>query len=135
MASGSFIKKEEMEEGKIKTNLKIAEEDFYTAKLALENRRYNSAYKLHYDILHSLVEAFLCFSRIKSKNHQCLFAYICHQHPELELNWDFFEEIRTKRNGIQYYGSAVTYEDWKKVELQFMLYIKLFKKKIEEMLS
>lgn len=135
MASGSFIRKEEMEEAKVKTNLKIVEEDFYTANLALENKRYNTAYKLHYDLLHSLVEALLCFDRVKSRNHQCLFAYLCHEHPDLELSWDFFEEIRTKRNGIHYYGTAVTSEDWKRVELQFKLYIKLIRKKIEEKLG
>ena len=79
-----------------------------------------------------LVESYLCFDRIKSLNHQCLFAYLCIKYPELELSWEFFEKIRTKRNGINYYGQPVTSEDWKEVELQFKLYISTIKKEIEK---
>ena len=82
-----------------------------------KSNQWSSAYKLHYDALHELVGAFLRFDKIKSDNHQCLFAYLCEKHLELEFNWDFFEKIRTKRNGINYYGKPVTYEDWKEVAL------------------
>ncbi len=120
---------------KIEANLRIAEEDLATAKDPVKNKRWNSAYKLFYDVLHILVEAYLCFDRIKSLNHQCLFAYLCINHSELELSWEFFEKIRTKRNGINYYGQPVTNEDWKVVELQFNLYISILKKEIEKKLK
>ena len=117
VANGFFVKIEKVEVEKVKTNLKVAEEDVETAKLALTKKNYNTAYKLHYDALHGLVEAFLCFDKIKSKNHQCLFSYLCHEHSELELSWDFFEKVRTKRNGINYYGVPVNLQDWKEVEI------------------
>ena len=116
---------------KIKNNLKISEEDLETANYALKQKSMNSAYKLFYDVLHMLVESFLCFDKIKSSNHQCLFAHLCKKHPELELNWDFFEKIRTRRNGIHYYGQPVLEEDWKNIEVQFKIYISTFKKEIE----
>ena len=51
------------------------------------------------------------------------------------LNWNltgiFFEKIRTKRNGINYYGTPIKQEDWKEVELQFELYIKKLKDELE----
>lgn len=119
----------------IKSNLTIAEEDLATAKDPIKNKRWNSAYKLFYDVLHILVESYLCFDRIKSLNHQCLFAHLCIKHPELELSWEFFEKIRTKRNGINYYGRPVNHEDWKAVELQFNLYISTLKKEIKKKLE
>lgn len=94
--------------------------------------QWNSVYKLHYDALHGLVEGFLRFDKVKSENHQCLFAYLCKKHPELELDWDFFEKIRTKRNGINYYGTPVNQNDWKEAELQLTLYFNKLKKEIEK---
>jgi len=72
---------------------------------------------------------------VKSFNHKCLFAYLCVKHPELELDWNFFEKIRTIRNGIHYYGIAISQKDWKEVELQMNLYIKLLKKAVEDKLK
>lgn len=74
----------------------------------------------------------LDLEKIKSDNHQCLFAYLCHHHPELELNWDFLEKIRTKRNGINYYGMPISFKDWKEIELQLKLYIKKLKEEIQK---
>ena len=125
---------------KIKSTLKVANADINGAnslkeKAPKESYGWNTIYKLCYDALHELVEAFLRFDKIKSDNHQCLFADLCERHPELELSWEFFEKIRTKRNGIIYYGTLVSYKDWKEVELQMNLYINIFKKQIEEKLK
>jgi hypothetical protein len=48
------------------------------------------------------------------------------------LNFDFFEKIRTKRNGINYYGTPLTQEDWKSIEMNFTLYYNLIKQSIEK---
>ncbi len=50
----------------------------------------------------------------------------------MELDWDFFEKIRTKRNGINYYGTPVTQDDLKEIELQINIYIKAIKKEVEK---
>jgi len=127
---GFLEKKAEINIEKIKSSLRIAEEDLASANDSVKKKRWNSAYKLYYDVLHMLVEAYLCFDKIKSLNHQCLFAYLCINHPDLELSWEFFEKIRTKRNGINYYGQPVIDEDWKAAELQFNLYISTLKREI-----
>lgn len=134
-AKGFLEKISEINIEKIKSNLKIAEEDLASAKDALIKGRWNSAYKLFYDVLHILTEAYVCFDKIKSLNHQCLFAHLCINHPEIELDWDFFEKIRTKRNGINYYGQPVDNKDWENVELQFNIYISTLKKEIEQKLN
>ena len=89
----------------------------------------------YYDALHILAEAFLQFENRKIANHQCLFAFLCKNHPELEFDWYFFEEIRFNRNGAHYYGKKITYEDWEKAKLKFNLYISALKKEIEKRLG
>ena len=137
---GKFIFIEEINLEKIKATLVIAEGDIEAANSIMENlqrksNQWNSAYKLYYDALHELAESFLQFEKVKIDNHQCLFAYLCEKHHELEFSWDFFEKVRTKRNGINYYGMPVNLEDWKEVEIQFNFYIKKLKEEIEKRLK
>jgi uncharacterized protein (UPF0332 family) len=114
---GNYIPAEEYSIERINANLTIAKEDLEIAKGAAAKKRWNSTFKLYYDIIHQLAEAFLLFDKIKSKNHLCLFTNLCVEYPELELDWGFFEAIRTKRNGLHYYGTLVTNKDWKEVAL------------------
>lgn len=135
LAEGNIIPQKEINIDKVKSNLKIAEEYLESAKDSALKKRWNTAYQLGYDVLHLLVESLICFDRIKSRNHQCLFTYLCIKHPELELDWGFFEKIRTKRNGINYYGTPVSQKDWKEIELQLNLYINLLRKTIESKIT
>ena len=135
LTEGNIIPLKEINTDRIHSNLKIAEECLESAKDNLTKKRWNSAYKDHYDVLHLLVESLLYFDQSKSLNHQCLFTYLCVKHPELELDWGFFEKVRTKRNGINYYGTPVKEKDWKEVALQFSLYLKLIKEEIEKRLN
>jgi len=134
---GKFIVNEEIDIDRIKSTLAIALADIQAAEILRKNmltesHLWGSGYKLCYDALHELAESFLKFDKIKIDNHQCLFAYLCQEYPELELNWDFFELVRTKRNGINYYGSPISYQDWKAVELQFALYLKTLETEIRK---
>ena len=88
----------------------------------------------YYEALRGLVEAYLLFDGIEVDNHQCKYAYLCAQHPELDVNWEFFETIRLKRNAVNYRGQLLTYEDWKSLELNFTLHINILKKSIKEKL-
>lgn len=133
---GRFIVSEEIALERIKSTLKIAGGDVESANsikksIPKQSSQWNSVYKLYYDALHELVESFLSLEKIKIDNHQCLFAYLCEKHPELEFDWDFFEKVRTKRNGINYYGTPVNSDDWKEVELNFNLCINQLKKEIQ----
>ncbi|MBU1202125.1 MAG: hypothetical protein KJ583_06310 [Nanoarchaeota archaeon] len=135
-SQGMFLPQQEVGIPRAKTMLLIAEEDLKTIQDIKEKKnRINTLYKLTYDVIHTLAEAFLLIDKVKSQNHQCLFAYLCYKHPELEFNWNFFETIRTKRNGIHYYGKGVIQDDWKEVSLQADIYIKLLIRKLKEQLS
>lgn len=63
------------------------------------DEKWMTVYILYYDVLRITTEAFLLFDKMSSSNHLCLFSALCTKHPELELDWKFFEKIRTKRNG------------------------------------
>lgn len=119
----------------IEATLKIAREDLASAKDDIIKKRWNSGYKSHYDVLHELVGAYLLFENVKSSNHVCLFAYLCVKHPELELNWEFFERIRTKRNGINYYGTLVSENDWREAAIAYDVYIKTLIREVETKLK
>ena len=136
-ADGFFKKQEEIDLHKIQNMLIIALTDLEIAQktsktLPKEGIAWTTIFKLHYDVFRELVDAFVRFEYVKSTNHKCLVAYLCEKHPELELSWDFLEGLRTKRNGIQYYGTPVTYVEWKHLELQLNIYIKTMRKVVEE---
>ena len=92
-------------------------------------------FTLYYQTLHTYAEALLLFEKMQSDNHQCLLAAVCIKFPALELEWDFLERIRTKRNGINYYGEQITYQDWKSVKIQLKLYIATLKGEIKKRLA
>ncbi len=88
----------------------------------------------YYESLRVLIEAYLLFDGIEASSHQCKNAYICFKHPKLELDWEFLETIRLKRNAINYRGHLVTHEEWQSFKLKFELTIQLLKKEIEKKL-
>ena len=88
----------------------------------------------YYESLRGLIEAYLLFDGIEADNHQCKNAYLCFKYKELELDWEFLEIIRLKRNAINYKGQLLKYDDWKDVKLKFELHINALKKEIERKL-
>ncbi|MBI5065388.1 hypothetical protein HZA97_04060 [Candidatus Woesearchaeota archaeon] len=85
----------------------------------------------YYEALRGLIEAFLLLEGIEAEIHQCKNAYICFKHGELDLDWEFLETIRLKRNAINYKGQLLKYDDWKIFKLKFTLHINALKKEIE----
>ena len=89
----------------------------------------------YYESLRGLIEAYLLFDGIEADNHQCKNAYLCFKHTELEMDWEFLETVRLKRNAINYKGQLLKYDDWKTLKLRFELHINALKKEIEEKLN
>lgn len=89
----------------------------------------------YYESLRGLIEAYLLFDGIEAENHQCKNAYICFKHPELELDWEFLETIRIKRNNINYRGHLLKYDDWKDLKLKFELHINVLRKELEKKIN
>jgi len=89
----------------------------------------------YYESLRGLIEAYLLFDGIEADNHQCKNAYACFKHPDLELDWEFLEAIRLKRNAINYRGQLLKYDVWKQLKLKFELHINALKREIEKKLE
>lgn len=137
VSEGQILQIEELNLEKAETVLSHTrnEFEFLTSSLLKSGKEmpsWNFIYRNYYDIFHELCEALLRLEKIKARTHQALFAYLCTKHPELELNWDFLERIRTKRNGMMYYFESVNYNDWKEVEFQIKLYISSMNKEVEK---
>ena len=130
----SYVNKERIKSLIVNANTNIDSAKTLAQSLPKEDKRWMTVYTLHYEAIRICAEAFLIFEKIMSENHQCLFAYLCMKHSELKFDWNFFEKIRTKRNGVNYYGEQVSYDEWKAVEPQFKLYISTLKKEIEKKL-
>ena len=97
-----------------------------------ESTDWTFVFRDYYESLRGLIEAFILFDGIEADNHQCKNAYLCKMHPELELNWEFLETIRLKRNAVNYRGHLLRYDDWKSLKLNFELHIAALKKEIEK---
>lgn len=103
--------------------------------ISKESTNWTFVFRDYYESLRGLIEAYLLFDGIEADNHECKNVYICFKHPELELNWEFLETIRLKRNAINYRGQLLKYEDWKVFKLNFELHINALRKEIEKKLG
>ena len=136
---GSIIPVAKVELEQIRAMMHLSLIDFETIKQWKQHApknsgQWNAIYKLAYDTLHSLAEAFLLLDGVKARSHECVFAYICEKHPNLIFDWDFLDMLRSKRNKSIYYGVPISYEDWKEIETQITIYISVLKKEIEKRL-
>ena len=100
-----------------------------------ESTDWTFVFRDHYESLRGLIEAYLLLEGIEADNHQCKNAYLCFKHPELDLDWEFLETIRLKRNAINYRGQLLKYEDWKTLKIKFELHIHTLKKEIDKKLN
>ena len=134
-----FNKREDIEVDKIRSMMALALNDLAYTQIrepkADMKKECSTVFKLHYDCLRELSEAYLMFDRIKVSSHECLFVYLCVRYKELELDLNFFDKIRTARNGIQYYGTPIDMDYWAKNKVQLNLYIQTIKKAIETRLK
>ena len=139
--SGSHINEiTEVNHDKIKSLMDNADTCLRTASIVIKaisqkDKEWMNVFLNNYDALRMCTEAFLLFDMFDIPNHECLFACLCIKHPELEFDWNFFNNVRKKRNGVNYYGEHITYDDWKAVELQFKLYISTLNKEINKKLE
>lgn len=88
-------------------------------------------FNIHYDVLRELCDQLMRSKKQKTSNHQGLFAFIVLHFSDLELDWDFFEKIRTVRNQNKYKGADIGKETWKEVEAQMDIYISTVNKLLE----
>lgn len=140
LTTGNIKERNEIDIELIKSLKNIAEKGIEFIKEKSKNIKKNSTdwtfvFRDYYESLRGLIEAYLLFDKVIAENHQCKNAYLCLKHPELDLDWNFLETARLKRNAINYRGQLLKYEDWNKLKLQFELHINKLKKEIEKKLK
>ena len=134
-ADGAFIEVARHNSQKLRDLIENAETNIESAEILAKglpknDRKWMTVYIQYYEALRIYAEAWISSKGRKIVNHRCLFAFLCNNFSELD--WDFFEKIRTKRNGANYYGEKIVYEDWKTISFQIKLYISTLKKEIEK---
>ena len=118
---------------KIKTQT-LQDYDYGKTLRKLPDPNWRVIFNIHYDVVRELCDLLMRFKKQKTSNHQGVFAFIILNFLELELDWDFFEIIRTIRNNNKYRGIDISKETWKKIEFQIDLYVKTLKDGVEKRL-
>lgn len=137
VADGFFRKLDFVNNEKTKSLMENAQINLNSAAIIAKSltkkaMEWLNVFTLHYEALRIYTEALLLFEKVQSNNHQCLFSALCIKFIDLELDWNFFETVRIKRNGVNYYGEHVTFTDWKDIEIQMKLYLSTLRKALEE---
>lgn len=123
MAEGIIRKKEKVDIELAKSLLVSSKEEINAFREFKKSVKYYSIlFRMKYEILRKLIAAYLLFERAKINNHQCMNAYLCVKHPELEMDWKILETLRIIRNEICYEGRSVDEQTWKKQNLEFEIY-------------
>ncbi|MCK4521775.1 MAG: hypothetical protein KAU20_04320 [Nanoarchaeota archaeon] len=140
LKTGNIKEKNEVDIELIKSLKNVAEEGLSFIKeksknILKDSTKWTFVFRDYYESLRGLIEAFLLFDKIEADNHQCKNAYLCFKHPEMELDWNFLETVRLKRNAINYRGRLLKYEDWSKLKLNFELHINKLIKEINNKLK
>ncbi|MBM3199567.1 hypothetical protein FJZ53_01430 [Candidatus Woesearchaeota archaeon] len=140
IAFGNIKEKNEIDYELIKSLLSVSEKGLQFIKEKSKNINKDSTdwtfvFRDYYESLRMLIEAYLLFDKVSAENHQCKNAWLCLKHPELDLDWEFLETARLKRNAINYKGQLLRYEDWNKMKIQFELHISNLRKEIEKKLK
>ena len=108
-----LIRETVIDDNLIASLIKIADIKERAVRKAEIDEEIISAYvSLAYDSLREILEA-LCISKgYKVLSHVCIGELL--KHILDEFDFEKFDEIRKIRNGINYYGNAISFEEGKK---------------------
>ena len=91
-AEGSFLPQAKVDHDQIQAMVKVALADYesiqqWAKQASKTSQQWNAIFKWTYDVLHTLSESLLLFDKMKARTHECVFAYLCEKHAELEFSW------------------------------------------------
>jgi len=139
IADGYLYNLKEADPERAKTLLENAEHDIDTLKEVIpimeKMKNYNLIWSSRYEIIRQLIDGILLMEKIKSDNHQCLFAYICLKHKDWDIDWETIETMRLLRNRVHYDGRQIPGETWKEYKLKLDVYTRTFIKILKEKLK
>jgi hypothetical protein len=135
LSEGQIREVTEVDVERVKSLVQNAETSISAANIVIkaikkDAKEWMNVYTCYYEALLMFTVALLAFDKVEITNHQCLFAYLCVKHPELELDWNFFEKVRVKTDAVNHYGQQISYADWKEIELQMNVYVGSLKREV-----
>ena len=88
-SGGFFINLRFVNKQRVKSLIRNADTNVNSAKklaetLSEEDEGWMNVYTMHYEALRICIEALMIFDKIVSKNHECVFSYLCVKKPELK---------------------------------------------------
>lgn len=139
LADGMYRKLSVVNTQRVRDLLKNAEINLSSARtlataIPKENPGWMNVYTMHYEAVRICLEALAIFEGFSSVNHQCLAAYFCVKLQGLGLDWEFLEEIRLTRNGVNYYGNLISHREWEAAEPRFKRTVNLLMREVKERL-
>jgi hypothetical protein len=106
------VKRVELDSPLIKSVLESSSDKYYSSKLIKPHKRtFSSIIILLYDSLRELLEAFALNKGYKIYNHECFSCFLDEIVNEREMA-ELFNRIRQIRNGLNYYGRRLSYDDF-----------------------
>jgi len=137
LSNGGYYEEANLDSDEIKKMMRLSIEDYeYGKRLRkTDTPNWRVIFNIHYDALRELCSQLMRFYRQKISNHQGLFAFIVINFKELDLDWNFFEKVRTIRNQNKYTGKDIDQITWKEVELQIDTYISTIEKESKKRLN
>ncbi|MBI4016423.1 MAG: hypothetical protein HY363_01895 [Candidatus Aenigmarchaeota archaeon] len=86
----------------------------------------------HYEIIKELIVAVLALDGWKAANHDCLFQYILQKKQDMELDFEYLNELRKLRNKIDYHGVKVSTDLWNQNKIRIQMIIETLKQYVKE---
>ncbi len=123
-----IVKNTSIDSHKITSILEISKEKLKVA-LLLEDKHYYGKLPLLYETLRELLECLALQHRYKIYNHECYTAFLKEIMHESSLG-DSFDKFRILRNGINYYGKKITFEEAQEIMIQMIEFIKKIEQKL-----
>ncbi|MEK6951328.1 MAG: hypothetical protein AABX13_06420 [Nanoarchaeota archaeon] len=137
LAAKGFYEEAHLDREEVKTVLAMIQEDFAFARRWKQDKKpsWRVIFNAYYDVFRELCDQLMRFKGQKTSNHQGVFAFLILHFPELELDWELVERIRTLRNENKYRGVDISETMWKSIEWTFESYISAVQKRVEELLQ
>lgn len=116
----NFVKKVEVDMERVKSIKKMALKRYQRLKKNPFNEdEISFLVEDYYEVIKELLVAYLLKNGMRSKNHQCLIAYLYKIHPKLDSEVDLIKQMSFFRNRLGYYGEKIPREFYENKKEEF----------------
>ena len=125
-----IVKDTSIDTHKITSIQEISQEKLKVA-LLLEDKHYYGKLPLLYETLRELLECLALQEGYKIYNHECYTAFLKEIMHESSFG-DSFDKFRILRNGINYYGKKISFEEAQEIMPQMIEFIKKIQQRLRK---